>query len=104
MNVEIFSFGLLIASILTGLLTEAIKNLCTERKWNYYANTMAGYCSIVVSVALAIAYVVITGTGVTPQIIIACVALVFMSWLCAMVGYDKVIQAITQIKTYKKEG
>ena len=25
-------------------------------------------------------------------------ALVFMSWLCAMVGYDKVVQALAQLR------
>ena len=29
------------------------------------------------------------------------IALVLLSWLCAMVGYDKVMQAISQIKIAK---
>lgn len=31
------------------------------------------------------------------------IALVLLSWLASMVGYDKVIQAITQCKKYKEE-
>ena len=39
------------------------------------------------------------GSGFNTQIVTCMVAQVFMSWLCAMVGYDKVIQAISQFKT-----
>lgn len=31
------------------------------------------------------------------------IALVLLSWLCAMLGYDKVIQAITQIRNGQAE-
>ena len=31
------------------------------------------------------------------------IALVLLSWLCAMVGYDKVMQAVTQMKLNKSK-
>lgn len=103
MNIEVLLMGLLIASTLTSLVTEAAKKLCTEYHINYYANTLAGLSALLVSAALDAAYIGMTGTALTVQVIVEAVALVFLSWLAAMVGYDKVIQAITQIKTYGKE-
>ncbi len=103
MTIEIFLLGLLIASTLSGLATEAVKKLLDEHEKNYYSNTLAGIVSAVVSVLLGGGYVIYTATPVTAQAVIAIVALVLMSWLCAMVGYDKVMQAIEQFKTYGKD-
>ena len=101
MNFEIFLFGLLITSTLTGLATEAVKTVLAERNVAYKANTLAGIVALIMSVAIGVAYVVLTETVFTSQIAVYMVAHVFMSWLCAMVGYDKVIQTISQFKTSK---
>lgn len=101
-NIETFMIGLLITSTLTGLVTEAIKKIATEHDKTYRANTLAGVVSMVLSCAIGVCYNVIGNVGFTQQSIICIVALVFMSWLCAMVGYDKVIQAIGQFKTTEK--
>jgi hypothetical protein len=45
-----------------------------------------------------------TGIAITAQVIIMLIVLVLMSWLCAMVGYDKVIQSLNQFKNINKEG
>ena len=95
--------GLLIVLVLTGLFTEAIKKWLQEREKDYYPNALAGYVSVVLSVAVGAAYIIITGAAINAQLAVYLIALVLLSWLCAMVGYDKVIQAISQFKTYKKE-
>lgn len=102
-SLEIFLLGLLITSTLTGLATEAVKNVLAERNATYRANTLAGIVALVISTAVGIGYTVLNNGVFTSQTIICLVTLVFMSWLCAMVGYDKVIQAISQFKTDKKE-
>ncbi|MCD8011674.1 MAG: aminopeptidase [Lachnospiraceae bacterium] len=99
---EIFLLGLLVVSVLTGLITEAIKNLCNEHRWNYYANTLAGAVAVIIALLLGVAYVIWTGAAVSAQIVIAIIALIIMGWLCAMCGYDKVVQAISQFQTYGK--
>lgn len=104
MSIEIFLMGLLIVSTLTGLFTEAVKNLLSEYGVNYYANTLVGIISVIVAAAVAAAYVVVTGTLITASVVVCIIALVLLSWLCAMVGYDKVIQAISQFNSYSKEG
>ncbi len=103
-NVEMFTLGLLVVSTLTSLVTEAIKKILSERGITYYANTLAGVVATILSAAIGIGYVVLTGAGFTIQTIICIVALVFISWLCSMVGYDKVVQAIEQLKTDGKDG
>lgn len=101
MTFEIMLMVLLIVSILTGLATEAIKKLLDEHGKTYYSNMLAGCCALVLSVAVGIGYMILTGTAWNDKMAVYLIALVFLSWLCAMVGYDKVIQAITQFKANK---
>ena len=98
-SLHVFMLGVLITSTLTSLATEAVKKLLAEHSKNYYANTLAGIVSVILSVAIGIGYITLSGISFTSQSIIYLVALVFISWLCAMVGYDKVVQAISQFKT-----
>lgn len=102
-SVGVFMSGLLTVSILTGLVTQAVKTILTEYNVTYRANTLAGIVALVLSAAVGVGYIVMTEIDITPQIIVCIIALVVMGWLCAMVGYDKVVQAIGQFKTTSKE-
>lgn len=102
-NAETFMLGLLVVSTLTSLVTEAIKKLLSERGITYYSNTLAGVVATILSAAIGVGYVVLTGTGFTAQTVVYIVTMVFISWLCSMVGYDKVIQAIKQFKMDRKD-
>lgn len=98
-DIEVLLLGLLIVSTITGLTTEAIKKLFDEAGKLYRSNLLAGIVAAILSVGVGIAYILLSGIGFTTQSIICLIGLIFMSWLCAMVGYDKVIQAISQFKT-----
>ena len=98
-SLEVFLIGLLFTSVLTGLVTEAIKKIMVEHSINYRANTLAGIVAAVLSAAVGTAYVLVTGIGFTCEVIVCVIALIFFGWLCAMVGYDKVIQSLSQFKT-----
>jgi hypothetical protein len=102
-NVETFLLELLVVSALTGLVTEAVKKIVAEQNSTYRANTIAGLVALVLSAAVGTGYILLSGVGFTTQVIVHLVALIFMSWLCAMVGYDKVIQTISQFKSYRKD-
>ena len=102
-NLETFIMGLLIVSTLTGLVTEAMKKVFVEHKVNYQANTLAGITSTILSIAIGVAYIVVTNATFSAQMLVYLIAMVFMSWLCAMIGYDKVIQTISQLKFNKKD-
>lgn len=98
MKLEMFLLILLIVSTLTGLVTEAIKKWLQERNKNYYANALAGYVAVVMSIAVGVAYIILTQASLNAQMAVYLIALVFLSWLSAMVGYDKVVQAISQFR------
>lgn len=98
MTLEVFLILLLAVSIFTGLTVEAIKKFIGE-KYNASSNVVAGVTAIVLGVVVGVFYCILAGVAFNAQLVIILIALVFLSWLCAMVGYDKVVQAITQIKT-----
>lgn len=102
-NFETFLLGALIISTVTGLVTEAVKKILTEHKITYHANTLAGLIATILSAAMGVGYIMLSGVGFTSQTIIYLVILVFISWLCSMVGYDKVIQSIKQFKMDGKD-
>lgn len=102
-NFQTFILGMLVSSTLTGLATEGVKKILTEKNKPYYANTLAGIVALVVSALIGIGYVLLMNIAFTTQVVVCLIALVLMSWLCAMVGYDKVIQAISQFKTNPKD-
>lgn len=101
MSMEIFLLGLLVVSTLTGLCTESIKIWLTEQHKKYHANALAGYVALALSVAVGAAYIILTGSAINAQMAVYLIALMLLSWLSAMVGYDKVIQAISQFKRVK---
>lgn len=102
-SLEMFLFGLMVSSVVTGLVTEAVKAVLLEYNVTYYANTLAGIVSVVVSAAVGIAYMILENITLNGPVVVCFVALIVMSWLCAMIGYDKVIQAISQFKTSRKD-
>ena len=97
---DVFLMILLIVSTLTGLTTEAIKMWLKEHKIGYPANTLAGYVAAMLSIAVG--YIILSGVMINAQVVVHLVSLVFLSWLVAMVGYDKVIQTITQLRGKNK--
>ena len=99
-SLDIFLIGLMLVTTFTSLVTEAVKKIMDERNTKYHANTLAGIIAAILSVAVGIGYVVLTGIGFNAQIIVCIIALMFMGWLCAMVGYDKVIN---QLKSNNKD-
>ena len=100
---EIFLLGLLVVSTFTGLVTEAFKKVLNEQKTEYSTNVLAGLVALFLSAAIGIGYVVLSNIAFTAQVTVYLLALIFLSWLCAMVGYDKVIQALSQFKTSSKD-
>lgn len=102
-NFEIFLLGVLVTSVFTGLATEAVKKVLTEHNVTYRANTLAGIVALVLSSAIGFGYAILSDISFTSNTVVYWVALIFVSWLCAMVGYDKVIQAISQFKTTRDE-
>lgn len=98
MTLQIFLTGLLLVSILTGLVTEAIKRILEEQKKQYYSNTLAGIVAVVIAALVGVGYTVLNNMAFDVAWVVYLISLIGLSWLCAMVGYDKVIQALAQIR------
>lgn len=103
MTIEMFIIGLSVCSAFTILCTEAVKKMLKEAKKKYHANLLAAVCSVAVALIASVAYIVITDTTVNPAVITEIILLTIMSWLCAMVGHDKVRQTIDQFIVPTKE-
>ncbi len=101
MSLHIFLTGLMIVATFTSLVTQAVKTLLDEHGKKYYSNTLAGIVAIILSVGLAIGYAVVKDISVDAAYIVYIVALTLLGWLSAIVGYDKVTQALAQIKDKK---
>ena len=95
---ELFATALVMVSVITSLMTEAIKKLLDEAGKEYKPNILAVIISAIVSVMTIVGYVLYTGMAFTVQVAVVGVALIVLSFLCATVGYDKVMQTIAQIK------
>ena len=102
MGLEIFLLLLLIVSIFTGLFTEGIKKLLEESKKTYKANFLAGGVAVVLSVLVGSGYIVLMDAQINSKMAVYLISLILLSWLSAMVGYDKVIQSLGQIKLPNK--
>lgn len=88
------SILLMLCSVLTGLIVEAIKKMMDTKKHNITAAVV----SIVVGAAVPIGYILYNGMAFDKTVALYVVSIIVLSWLCAMLGYDKVVQTITQVK------
>ena len=99
MTTYTFAGSLTCVSILTGLCTEALKKVLDEKEKTYASNTLAGIIAVVVGALTSVCYALLTSTEFTIIYLVYSLILIALSWLCAMLGYDKVIQTLSQINT-----
>ena len=97
MTPEVAGFILLICSALTGLIVEAVKKMVEVHK----PNIVAAIVSTIVGVVVPIGYVLASKISFSIEVILYIISIMVLSWLIAMLGYDKVIQTILQIKEKK---
>lgn len=92
-----FIQALVAISLLTSLTVEALKKILDEFKVGYKPNILAVIVSVILTVGAVVLYTVYYSVPIDGQLIVIAICLVFLSFLCATVGYDKVIQTIKQI-------
>lgn len=98
MTADIFLVLLMEVSVFTGLFTEAVKNVLDALGKKFpSSNILAGIVAVVLSVLVSVAFSVMYDVPMTEKATVCYVALALLSWLSAMVGYDKVVQALAQI-------
>lgn len=102
MDSNIMIIGLVAVAIFTSLTTEGVKKILDELGIKYSANILAAIVAVVLTAGASVGYIIYASIEVTPQVVVCVIAMVFLAFLCATVGYDKVIQAIEQLKKLTK--
>lgn len=97
---DIVNFQILaLISILTTLTTECIKTLFKRSKVDYVSNIIAVIVAIILSGVICVIYpYIMNGTPIDAQLIFKAVIMAFFAVLTATLGYDKVMQALKQLK------
>ena len=101
MNITFFVSALAIIAATTALTVEGIKNILKSVKKDCNATVLAAIVSIILAIGASIGYIIYTATAVTAPLIVLIIAFAFLSFLCATVGYDKVMKEIIE-KLIKK--
>ncbi len=104
LGIQFIFIILFVVSILTTLTVQGIKYILDTSNKNYSSNILAVIVSAVLSVFIVFLYCLYNNIQITTQIIIETAVLVYLSFLVATNGYDKVIQTIKQIKSFKDGG
>ena len=86
---------LTIASAMTSLITEALKKILGDLK--YSPNILAAVVAVVTAGGICAGYLILNGIALSPEIWVYIVAIVVLTWLCATLGYDKVLQTLKQL-------
>lgn len=103
MTTELFLILLAAFSVITSLFTEGIKKFMDSLNFKYVSNIVVLCVSVIVGGVGTAVFYLWNNYAWTTLNIICLFLMICANWLCAMLGYDKVMQAITQIKTGKQE-
>ena len=102
MSIEfVLMVGVLVCSVFTGLIVEAIKKMTTAE--GRQTNLIAAVVSVIVGISFGVGYILLNKLTFDTQNIISIILLVVCSWIVSMVGFDKFRQTIEQIM-FKKTG
>lgn len=98
MTLTLFLTLLVILAVVVSLITEAVKKFLDDTEVNYSSNVVVLIIALIVGAGgTALAYIFLGIPFTTPNIL--CIALMAVAvWVGAMVGYDKVLQMIEQVK------
>ena len=98
MTFEIFLALLTAFSIFTSLFVEAIKTSLASSKKQWASNLLVLWVSVVVGGVGTAFFYLCNDIKFTAINIIIIILMICANWLVAMLGYDKVMQAIKQMK------
>ena len=102
MSIEfVLMVGVLVCSVFTGLIVEAIKKMTTAE--GRQTNLIAAVVSVIVGISFGVGYILLNKLTFDTQNIISIILLVVCSWIVSMVGFEKFRQTIEQIM-FKKTG
>lgn len=102
MPISFMTTALLAVSLLTNLTVEGIKKLLDGTNAKYSSNVLAAILSIILSGAVCAIYLIMNDIGFSVKIGVEIVVLMYLGFLVATVGYDKVIQTLKQLQANKE--
>lgn len=102
MTVTLFITILTLGAGVTSLLTEAIKKAYENAHKDYSANLIALVDAIVVGMGGTAVNYMLLGIPWTVNNIICMVLMAVCVWIGSMVGYDKLVQLISQVANIPK--
>lgn len=97
MNSGLLLSALAVISALTTLTVEGIKKILDEKQKTYSSNILAVIVAFTLTFIGSVLYMIYFSIPISPQAIVVIICLVFLSFLVATVGYDKVKQLLEQI-------
>lgn len=101
MTLTVFITLLVILAVCVSLITEAVKKFMDDAGVKYSANIVVLIVALIVGAGGTALMYLFMGIAFTPPNIVCMVLMAVAVWVGAMVGYDKVIQMIEQLKNLK---
>ena len=98
MDVTLFVTLLTVFSTVTSIFTEGCKKFLDDLKVTYASNILAFIVACIVGIGGTAIYYVLCSVDFNATNIVCMILMGFATSIGAMVGYDKVIQTIGQIK------
>ena len=102
MPISFMTTALLAVSLLTNLTVEGVKKLLDGTNAKYSSNILAAILSTILSGAVCAIYLIMNDIGFSVKIMVEIVVLMYLGFLVATVGYDKIIQTLKQLQTNKE--
>lgn len=97
MTVTMFIALLTMFATVTSICTEGVKKILNELNVAYASNLLASIIACVIGVGGAAVYYILFSMAFTPANIVCMILMGVATAFGAMVGYDKVVQAIEQM-------
>ena len=101
MTLTLFMALLVILAVCVSLITEAVKKFLDEAGVKYSSNVVVRVVALLVGAGGTALMYLFMGIAFTPPNIVCIVLMAVAVWVGAMVGYDKVIQMMEQLKNLK---
>ena len=99
MTVTLFISLLVILSVAVSLFTEAVKKFLADTDIKYSSNVVVLILSLIIGAGGTALMYVFLGIDFTMPNVMCTLLMAVSVWVGAMVGYDKVLQMIEQIKS-----
>lgn len=103
MTTEVMLISLAILSAVTSLVTEGIKKILNKKEKEYATNVVVWVVAAILGGGVTVVFYLACGIPWTALNVIYILVMIVASGLGAMIGYDKVIQTVTQVGQIMKQ-